>query len=216
MGNDLKFIIGAVIATIVIIGGGIFLSSKGQGSNVETSTVSSDVLVKNDSSKLVAIGEEKVVLVEFGDFECPACGEYHSTIKKLTEDFGENMTFVFRNFPLSQHVNARPAAYAAEAAGLQGKYWEMHNYLFETQSEWSSLSDPNSFFEDYITTLGLDVNQFKKDVKSDTVVAKVNEDYKDGQTVKLQGTPTFYLNGKNVGYPNYEAFKKLVEDEISS
>jgi protein-disulfide isomerase len=213
MNTDLKVILLAVGATVAIIAGGIFLSSKGGGSN--TQTVNQDLLVRADSSKLAA-SEEKAVLVEFGDFQCPACGVYHAWVKQLTVDFKDNLTFVFRNFPLSQHANAKPSSYAAEAAGLQGKYWEMHDYLYENQDKWSSLGDPKPFFTDYAKTLGLDLTKFEADMGDGGIKTKVDNDYADGIALRVDATPTFYLNGVKINIPSsYEAFKKLIEDAIS-
>lgn len=215
MNTDLKFIVGAVVATVVIIFGGIFLA--GRTSKPKTpQAVDSKLLIRGDSNKIQA-PSEKAVLVEFGDFQCPACGSYHNLVKQLTVEFKDNLTFVFRNFPLNQHANARPAAYAAEAAGMQGKYWEMHNYLYENQTKWSDLTNPKQFFDDYAKTLGLNMTKFDTDMASDTVKAKVDEDIKDGSALAISSTPTFYLNNVKIAYPNsYEEFKKMVEDAMNS
>ena len=215
MNTDLKFILLAVGATLAIVVGGIFISSKmGKGGNPKS--VNSELLLKSDSDKIQATNE-KAVLVEFGDFQCPACGTYHTLVKQLTVDFKDNLTFVFRNFPLSQHANAKPSSYAAEAAGLQGKYWEMHDYLFENQGKWSTMSDPKPFFTDYAKTLKLDIKKFESDMAGSAVKAKVDKDYQDGVAINIDSTPTFYLNGVKISVPsNYDAFKKLVSDAIAN
>lgn len=213
MNTDLKFILIAVGATVAIVAGGIFLSSK-MGKGAKSQSVNANLLVSSDSDKIQA-PQEKAVLVEFGDFECPACGTYHTLVKQLTADFKDNMSFVFRNFPLSQHANAKPSAYAAEAAGLQGKYWEMHNYLFENQDKWATLGDPKPFFDDYAKTLGLDMKKFDSDMAGSVVKAKVDKDEGDGTALAINSTPTFYLNGVKIDPPSsYDAFKKLVSDAI--
>lgn len=215
MNTDLKFILLAVGATVAIVAGGIFLSSK-MGSASKSQKVNSDLLVRADSDKIQA-KNEKAVLVEFGDFQCPACGTYHSLVKQLTVDFKDSLTFVFRNFPLSQHTNAKPSAYAAEAAGLQGKYWEMHNYLYENQDKWSTMADPMPYFRDYAKTLGLDLKKFDTDVAGSVVKAKVDKDSGDATALAVNSTPTFYLNGVKINAPaSYDSFKKLVSDAIAN
>lgn len=214
MNTDLKFILLAVVATVAIVVGGIFLSSK-MGGGSKSQSVNPEFLVRGDSDKIQA-PNEKAVLVEFGDFQCPACGTYHLFVKQLMVDFKDNLTFVFRHFPLSQHANARPSSYAAEAAGLQGKYWEMHNYLYENQEKWSGLSDPKPFFVDYAKTLNLDIAKFEADMGDSGIKTKVDNDYGDGVALRIDSTPTFYLNGVKMDFPaNYEAFKKAVQDAIS-
>lgn len=145
--------------------------------------------------------DSKVVLVEYGDFQCPGCGGMHPTIKTITEKYKDQVAFVFRNFPLTQiHPNALVAASAVEAAGLQGKYWEMHNVLFENQSSWvnASVKDRIDIFTQYAQTLGIDVTKFKTDLASDNVAKKIKFDMGVGKMINVSGTPTFYLDGKVV------------------
>lgn len=147
--------------------------------------------------------DSKVVLVEYGDFQCPSCGGAHPAMKQLGEEYGDRVTIIFRNFPLTTiHPNALAAAGAAEAAGLQGKYWEMHNMLFENQSSWSSL-DSNRRVEAFTTFaegLGVDGTKFKEDLASTSVTSKIRFDQALADaTGKVSGTPTFFLNGEKVG-----------------
>jgi protein-disulfide isomerase len=145
--------------------------------------------------------DSKVVLVEYGDFQCPGCGGMHPTIKTITEKYKDQVAFVFRNFPLTQiHPNALTAASVAEAAGLQGKYWEMHNALFENQDAWkaASVKDRIEIFAQYAQTLGLDVPKLKTDLASENVAKKIKFDIGVGKMINVTGTPTFYLNGKIV------------------
>jgi len=158
----------------------------------------------------------KVTLVEFGDYECPACSIYSPFIKQLLTDFSGKMTFVFRNYLLSYHLNAPLASYAVEAAGLQGKYWQMHDKIYETQNDWSGLTNPQDTFVKYAQDLGLDTNKFIEDLASDNIKNKVQKDTQDGNSVKLTETPTFYLNGKKITFTGkYEQFKKLIEEELA-
>jgi protein-disulfide isomerase len=132
----------------------------------------------------------KITLVEFGDFECPYCGRAHPLIKRLLKEKGKELHFVFRNFPLREiHPNAYAAALAAEAAGKQGKYWEMHDLIFENQDK---LSD--SFLLSLAENLDLDLKQFAKDLKSEEIENKIEMDFESGIRSGVNGTPAFFLN----------------------
>lgn len=225
--KDKGLIIG-IIATAILIAGGVFLMTRGNSSPA-TSTgaqISPDILVpKGDyvtggimnGNYLPATSSAKVTLVEFGDYECPACGEYNSLVKELLTDFSGQINYVFRNFPLSQHTNAQISSQAAEAAGLQGKFWQMHDKLYETQKDWSTSTDAKSIFITYAQGLGLNVDKFKTDIDSQAVKDKVQSDANDGNLVKLTETPTFYLDGVKITNltGNYADLKNVVGSAIS-
>ena len=138
-------------------------------------------------------GNEKssITLVEYGDFECPYCGEAYPIVKEIQKMKGDVLRFVFRNFPLSEmHQYALHSAYAAEAAGKQDKFWEMHDLLFENQE---NLDDKD--LKLYAEELSLDMNKFAKDMDSDEVAKKVQEDIMGGIKSGVNGTPTFFING---------------------
>lgn len=168
--------------------------------------------IVREDSRMTGTGEVQVV--EFGDFQCPACAQAHPDVEKLKEEFEGEITFVFRNFPLPGHANARVAAEAAEAAGEQGKYWEMNAMLFETQSQWSSLADPTSIFAQYAESLGLDKEKFIEDVTGEAHKDRISEDQSDGYAVGVSGTPTFFINGKQQSAFDYETLKKAIETEL--
>lgn len=157
-----------------------------------------------------------VVLVEYLDFECEACGAYYPVVKQLEEEYGDRVTFVARYYPIQSHRNALPAAYAAEAASRQGKFWEMHDLLFTRQKEWGEkqVATPE-IFEGFAQELGLNMEQFKADVASPEVVARVKRDQDAGNQLGVKSTPTFFLNGKRIQNPQgYEAFKALLDAEL--
>jgi protein-disulfide isomerase len=132
-----------------------------------------------------------VKLVEYGDFECPNCGEAYPIVKRIREDMGEKLCLVFRNFPLKElHEYAFAAACAAEAAGKQNKFWEMHDMLFENQD---ALEDEDLW--KYAQALDLDMGKFIKDMKSVETTKRVQEDFMNGVRSGVNGTPTFYING---------------------
>jgi len=138
-----------------------------------------------------------VTFEEFGDYQCPPCGAIHPDIKKIKAEFGDKIKFVFRHFPLTQmHPNARAAAHAAVAAGRQGKFWEMHDLLYENQAVWSELPDIRPIVINFARQIGIDTNQFVKDMDGMEVSATVYEDYQRGLSMGVTGTPTIFLNGQ--------------------
>jgi len=149
--------------------------------------------------------EAAIELVEYGDYQCPHCGMAYPIIKQLQEAMGDKMKFVFRNFPLTNsHPDAMNAAVAAEAAGVQGKFWEMHDMIFEHQ---------NRLLEDdlyaYAQQLGLNVEQFKNDMLSEKVITKVEDDFESGMRSGVNGTPSFFVNGEKFSNSwQYEPFLK--------
>lgn len=156
------------------------------------------------------LGSGEVVLVEFSDFQCPACQSVQEPLKQILKKYEGKVTFVYRHFPLiSIHKNAMVAAYAAEAAGLQGKFWEMHDLLFAKQSEWSDLSDPRDKFGEYITQLEIDLDKFKSDLVSQAVKDVVAVDILATTRYRLSGTPTFFVNGVKVEFGQIES--RIVE-----
>ncbi len=158
----------------------------------------------------------KVTIVEYSDFQCPGCASVYPTVKQIVSEFPNDVKFVYRHFPLTQiHPNAIPAAYAAEAAAKQGEFWAMHDMIFNTQRTWANESDPMTHFESYAESLGLDVEKFKEDVERKEVKDKVARDERSASG--LRGTPTFFLNGKQIDNPaNYAEFKTLIENAINS
>lgn len=154
-----------------------------------------------------------IILLEYGDFECPYCGEAYSVIKKLLQKRGDAFFFVFRDFPLSQiHPHALHAAYAAEAAGNQKKFWEMHDMLFEHQDD---LEDAALF--SYADILHLNRQQFRQDFSSTKIAQKVQSDFTSGIESGVNGTPTFFLNGVRFdeGY-NYQILESAIDEEIKA
>lgn len=159
----------------------------------------------------------KVTLVEFGDFQCPACGAYETIVRQLEADNKDTLKVVFRHFPLTQiHQNALSAAKASEAAALQGKFWEMHDILYDKQDEWSKGLNARDYFLTYATTLGLNTVKFTQDMESKAVEEKILAEYKEGVTLGIQGTPTFFINGKMIESPrNLEAFNALIKSAVT-
>ena len=138
-----------------------------------------------------------VTLEEYGDYQCPPCGALHPELRRIEAEYGQRLRFVFRQFPLPMvHPHALIAANAAEAAGLQGRFWEMHDRLYENQSKWSPEMDPRPLFINYARDIGLDVNRFINDMNGQQVTAHVTSDRLRGRSVGVTGTPTLFVNGR--------------------
>ena len=135
-----------------------------------------------------------VTLEEFGDFQCPPCGSFASFGEELLKEYDSRLRIVFRNFPLPGHEHAREAALAAEAAGLQGHFWEMHDVLYREQVFWSYSPNARELFESYAGTIGLNLDQFKKDIDSEKVRERVDSDHALGDSLGIKVTPALYIN----------------------
>lgn len=154
-----------------------------------------------------------VTLVEYSDFQCPACGGYFPLVERLVAENPTLVRLVYRHFPLQQHVHAMLASQAAEAAGNQGKFWEMYRKLFETQADWEKTTDAKKVFTGYAQELGLDMTQFASDIDSQVVKDKINAQALSGARGGVNSTPTFYVNGKKIQNPqSYDEFKKIIEN----
>lgn len=138
----------------------------------------------------------QITIVEFSDFECPYCGRAHSILQQVLSEFEGRVRLVFKNYPLSSHPRAMPAARAALAAGNQGKFWEMHDLLFEHQRQ---LEEED--LEGYAGELGLDLERFRRDVASAETQRRVEADRAEGQRAGVEGTPTLYINGRRFREP---------------
>jgi protein-disulfide isomerase len=161
--------------------------------------------------------EAKVSLLEYSDFECPSCGHYYPVLKRLFDEFGDRVKFAYRHFPLDQHAHAEPAARAAEAAGRQGRFWEMHDLIFEGRESWSKQTNTEETFIGYAKQIGLDPEQFRADLNSAEVRKAVQEDRISGQRAGIQGTPTFFLNGWPIESPQgYDAFRNVLQQAVQS
>ncbi|MGD0330378.1 MAG: DsbA family protein [Nitrososphaeria archaeon] len=154
-----------------------------------------------------------ITLVEYGDFECPHCGRTYPIVKRLQEHLDGKLRFVFRHLPISTvHSHAKKAAEAAEAAGSQGKFWEMHDQLFEHQD---TLDDEN--LRRYAIAVGLDIKRFDQEMKSNLYAPKVHEDFINGVKSGVNGTPTFFINGLRYnGPPSFEALLEAIMKEIGT
>jgi len=171
-------------------------------------SIADDDPVRGDSNA-------KVTIVEFSDFQCPFCAKAYPTVKQTLETYSGKVRLVYRDFPLSStHPLAQKAAEASECAEEQGKFWEYHDKLFESQAEWAGKGAEQ--FKKYAQDLGLDAEKFNACLDSDKYREEVLKDLGDGQKLGVTGTPTFFINGKMlVGAQPFEAFKQIIEEELS-
>ncbi len=208
------------IVITAIVGSLIWMLSSGTSNQPKTN-------ITQDAAELLTIASDDylkgnpdapVTLVEYLDFECEACGAYFPLVQQLAKEYPDDLRIVTRYFPLPSHRNSMTAALAVEAAGRQEKYWEMHDLLFTEQRNWGEKQAPTpAIFEKYAEQLGLNMEQFKSDVASPEVKARVQRDFDAGEQLGNTGTPTFYLNGKRIQNPNgFEAFKALIDAELGA
>jgi protein-disulfide isomerase len=162
----------------------------------------------------VTVPKGTVVIDEFGDYQCPPCGALHPVLKTLKSEFGDRMQISFHHYPITQlHPHALEAAYAASAASLQGKFWEMHNLLYDNQSAWSSVGDFRPFLLDYARQAGLDVPRFMRDMNGIQVMKIVQDDGLRAEAAGVNSTPTIFINGQLV--PNENLTVESLRKEIN-
>jgi protein-disulfide isomerase len=207
-----RFIVVVIVCILALIG--IFaITNKNNDSNAGGTNSSA-----KPSNQTMGGGKSGVVLLEYGDYQCPACGAFYPVVKNVVAKYQNDITFQFRNFPLTQiHPNTFAGARAAEAAALQGKFWEMHDILYENQTTWSQAPSPVSYFDNYAQQLGLDTAKFKSDYNSSAVNNTINADIAAGKSIGADSTPTFLLDGKKITNPTSQAaFEKLIADAIAA
>jgi protein-disulfide isomerase len=193
-----------VIVIVVLIFVGIFAFNNNGSSGGSNSSSNA-----KPSQHIEGKGQDGVTLVEYGDYQCPYCGQYYPVVKQVVAQYSNQITFQFRNFPLvSLHPNAFAGARAAEAASLQGQFWQMHDLLYDqndiyyqtngAESTWIGTTNPLTYFDQYAQQLGLNVAEFNKDFSSDQVNGTINADMAAGTKLGIDGTPTFFLDGKQI------------------
>jgi protein-disulfide isomerase len=198
----------AILAIIVVAAGAYWLARPGKSSGSNAPA----------TNHIMGTGSSGVTLTEYGDYQCPACEQYYPVVKQVVSQYQDRIHFQFRNLPLLQiHQNAFAGARAAEAAALQGKFWEMHDKLYDVQNEWSTSNNPYTYFKSYATELKLNTDQFKKDYESQKVNDTINADIAAfTKTGNPLSTPSFFIDGKKIDNPNdLQGFTNLLDAAIS-
>lgn len=198
-----------VLGTLLVAFVGLLVFTKSSNPEV-TSDGSTNIYGKQDS---------KVTLTEYVDFQCEACYAFYPTVKQVKELYKDKVKFQIKNFPIAtSHPFARMGATYAEAAARQGKFFEMHDKIFEGQPVWSKTQKPTEYFDTYAEEIGLDMTKLKEDLKSKEVNAVINADLAEVKKLGGNGTPTFALNGKKIDNPEntVEAFSRVLDEALKS
>jgi len=215
MTNDVKVIGAVAILTIALVG--LFAVVGGGNAPILTDpiTQSPPELVRDYSPRL-GPDTAPVRLVEFADLQCPACARTQPLIEQAHAEFGDQLQIVFRHYPLTSHRHSQLAARTAEAAGAQGKFWEMAHKLYEEQTSWSGVGDPTSLFEGYATELGLDISQLQTDRDRQELIDHMRLDMGDGDQLGVRGTPSMTLNGEELEIPaDYQELSDAIRAQLA-
>lgn len=206
MKRYLPFVIIALVFVVAIIGGTWLLRAPQRPEHPANNNAQQAAANTQGADPPRIRGESSapVTLEEFGDFQCPPCGQVYPLLKTIEAQYGSRLRVIFRNFPLANlHPHAVNAARAAEAAGLQGKYWEMHDMIYENQATWTSAERPQDIFTNYARALNLDLDRFANDVRSGEVMERIRNDFDRGRSLGVTGTPTIFINGREIPSEQY-------------
>ncbi len=194
-----------VIAAFVLVLAGLLTIANLTSDDAQTATADESLLVREDSHILGQPGDSGVEFVEFLDFECEGCRAAYPAVEQLREEYEGRVTFVARYFPLSGHFNAERAARAVEAAAQQGKFEQMYQVMFETQTEWGEQQEPlDDLFRSYAEDLDLDMAQYDADYADPATAERIQKDQADGEALGVSGTPTFFVDGELLQPRSYE------------
>ena len=193
-------IIAAVALTAVGAGTALYRTKQKRLEAASTLNVANPAGAKAGAKPAHVRGSTKatITIEEFADFQCPPCAGISGVVKELEKKNPDNLRIVFRHFPLKNHQHAMPAAMAAEAAGLQGKFWEMHDQLFQGQNTWSKAQEVQSIFAGYASAIGLDVERFRKDMNDEKLRARIAADQDRAASLGVSRTPSLFINGEPV------------------
>ena len=196
MKRRLPFVIVAAVALATIGSGAMLYRAK----RPQLQAIPEKLSARSNAESAHVRGnpDAPVTLEEFADFQCPPCGSFAGFGEELLKEYDSRLRIVFRNFPLALHEHAREAALAAEAAGLQGHFWEMHDVLYLEQANWSKAPNARELFESYAETIGLNLDQFRKDMDGEKARERVDGDHARGESLGIKVTPTLFINNQPV------------------
>ena len=200
MKRYLPFVIVAGVALVALGSGAMLYRAKRQQQQLRPIPENKALSQTTEAESIHIRGNPNapVTLEEFGDFQCPPCGSFATFSERLLKEYDSRLRIVFRNFPLPAHEHARDAALAAEAAGLQGRFWEMYDVLYREQVFWSYAPNARQLFESYAGTIGLNLDQFRKDMDGEKAKERLDSDHARGDSLGVKVTPTFFINNQPV------------------
>ena len=214
MPKILKPVIVIIVAVAVAAGAAVYLSRQ-PDEPASTSATPTHVDIKG-GGHLRGPANASVTLVEFGDYQCPSCGAYHPLVKEVLNRYPQQVRLEYHHFPLiTVNPNTMLASQAVEAAGDQGKFWEMHDAVFEHQNDWAGSPNPEPIFITLATGLGLDINKFMQGLRSPEIQQRILKDVERGQAAKVEATPTFFINGEQIHVRlSMEDFVQVIESHL--
>lgn len=217
MKRSLPFIIVAAVALVTVIAG-VGLYRTYRTPSLTASVAQGVVGNPQNEAHVRGLPQARVTIEEYGDFQCPPCGQLSEPLNQIEREFNKECRLVFRELPLINHAHAKQAAYAAEAAGLQGRFWEMHDILYREQGIWSKVEDPAELFAGYAKVAGLDGARFQKDLAGDEVKARVMADQQRAAELGVKVTPTVFVNGTLVSGPslNPDGLRAAIQSALKS
>ena len=228
-GWSTKNTISVIVVAVIVLGFGFYLfkispntpsaSLAGYNSSLNTSgakQLTTFPLFDPTSDRYLGNANAKNVFVEYSDFQCPACAAASPMLKQIPSQFPDTV-FVYRYFPLTQiHPNSVESAVAVEAAGAQGKYWEMHDLMFQKQTEWENVPDPLDLFAQYAQSIGVkDINQFKSDITNKKYLSPIEKNNNEALGMNLQGTPSYFFNGHELQASDLAGLLKQAQQYVN-
>ncbi len=213
MTKELKLIILVVGIVLVALVSGFFLLQNQEKYAPKVAQNNLEAL-NRETPNVKGNKDSKIVVTEFADLQCPACSQVNPAVDQLVEQYKDKVKFVYRHFPLNIHPNAKDAAYAAEAAGAQGKFFEMVDLLYQKQSEWSTLPDPTGQFLTFASDLGLNQQEYQTAFSDNARRARVSQDAADGNALGVSATPTFFFNDEQITVGGIGEVRKKIEEAL--
>lgn len=213
-------LVSIIIAIVIVVAGVGFFLMKSTPQEVTdngpstTAPVDKQEALNRSTPNVRGKTDSTITVIEFADMQCPGCAAANPQVDNLVKQYGDKVKFVFRHFPLPMHKNAMVAADAVEAAGEQGKFWEMVDELYARQPEWDELSDPKPVFRQIAQNMGLDAEKFDKSLVTHPHRDRINQDKADGAALGNPGTPTFYINGEQIFQGGIPELKQKIEEAL--
>lgn len=215
MKNESSILIAVGALTILIVVGAVFFFSSSPSEKIAQGQPIDKTLLVKKESPTKGKKDAKVMVVEFSDFQCPACAAAHPIVKQMNDTYKDKILFVYRYFPLTIHKNAYMAAQAAAASLEQGKFWQMHDMLFDRQNDWEKADNPLDIFVSYASDLNLDSEKFKEALKANKYSTVISQDIADGNALGVNATPTFFVNNEKIsGVPSFETLKQVIDRNL--